>query len=184
MTYNQIMRGDILFWIPFIIIPPFIVLRVLFPKTAPKWICAAATALGGCCFGLIYIWKIYYYDTYVDGGISLPEGFILFSLPALYCTAYSDRFNKMWIPLIPAAVYFLFFFYCTLFDFFYIYDFKIIPNYDFRFDRGIGYYMEFVAGASVLSDVWALFCILVSCLVNTVLKLVKAVIKRRKNNTA
>ena len=109
---NQIitilLQSSLYFIIPFI---PALILRVKRPKTAP-WIAAVSTIIGGLCLIISLICLFLSEDMFspVNMALSYAAFCVPCSLPGLYCLAFYDNSRKIWLALIPPAVFFAYWF--------------------------------------------------------------------------
>ncbi|MCL2815350.1 MAG: hypothetical protein FWD23_12185, partial [Oscillospiraceae bacterium] len=86
-------NSGIVFIIIFIF--PFIILRIIFPKTAAKWIGIIATIFGIFCLIMMCVWKLYDYDHIINEPISLVEAIFLFFIPLMYCITFFGKYRKI-----------------------------------------------------------------------------------------
>ena len=163
--------------ITIIIILPFIILRIEFPKIAPKFIGIIATALGIFCLVMMYIWKLYDYDIFFSShNNGWVELIFLISVPALYCVTFWGNNRKIWIALIPSVIYFKYYSVCSLIMFRFFFD----PDY--FFDRSAWAYYSELAVMSIFFGVWALLCISTSIGIYNFIKHRKNKKQRSKSN--
>ena len=97
---------------------PAVILRVKNPNSAP-WIWVISTIIGFLCL----LPEIFFRAGWVSGQLFYFATFAIYfipcSLPALYCVAFFERGRKIWLALIPAAVFWTYWFlqYCTFLGF-------------------------------------------------------------------
>ena len=137
--------------IPFI---PALILRIKFPKTA-LWIAVVPTIIGVLCLLVSFFFMEDWFGK-ARQFFSYASYIVPCCLPALYCVAFYDKGKKIWLALIPPAIYFIYWFvqYCILVGFTTAVSALIagIPG-----DQSL-----MITYMCIFFEIWALLCILIT----------------------